>query len=231
MTPKDARGVGSVDSGAPRCGRPTRGGADHRIRLVAAVGTTWDAGRVTASSLYLTGDPNADALLARDGNALLIGMVLDQQVPMEKAFSGPAVIAERMGSSLDVAAIADADPEQFAALCARPPAVHRFPGSMAGRVQAVCRVLMSDYRGDAENLWASATTGAELRKRIAALPIFVALLGKQYGVRPEGWREAAGKYGEDGSRISVADVTGPESLTAVRAAKKAAKAAARAAQQ
>lgn len=241
MTPKDVRGVGSVDSGAPQGGlqgqRP--GGADHRIRLVAAVGTTWDAGRVTASSLYLTGDPNADALLARDGNALLIGMVLDQQVPMEKAFCGPAVIAERMGSSLDVAAIADADPEQFAALCASPPAVHRFPGSMAGRVQAVCRVLMSDYRGDAENLWASATTGAELRKRIAALPgfgdqkasIFVALLGKQYGVRPEGWREAAGKYGEDGSRISVADVTGPESLTAVRAAKKAAKAAARAAQQ
>jgi len=193
---------------------------------------------VTATSLYLTGDPEADALLARDSNALLIGMVLDQQVPMEKAFAGPAVIAERMGGSLDVAAIAAADPEQFAALCATPPAVHRFPGSMAGRVQAVCRVLMADYRGDAENLWATAGTGAELRKRIAALPgfgeqkaaIFLALLGKQYGVAPDGWREAAGPYGEDGSRISVADVTSPESLTAVRAAKKAAKAAARAAQ-
>lgn len=193
---------------------------------------------VTATSLYLTGDPEADALLARDSNALLIGMVLDQQVPMEKAFAGPAVIAERMGRSLDVAAIAAADPEQFAALCATPPAVHRFPGSMAGRVQAVCRVLMADYRGDAENLWATAGTGAELRKRIAALPgfgeqkaaIFLALLGKQYGVAPDGWREAAGPYGEDGSRISVADVTSPESLTAVRAAKKAAKAAARAAQ-
>jgi len=193
---------------------------------------------VTATSLYLTGNPEADALLARDGNALLIGMVLDQQVPMEKAFSGPAVIAERMGGSLDVAAIAAADPEQFAALCATPPAVHRFPGSMAGRVQAVCRVLIADYRGAAENLWATAATGAELRKRIAALPgfgeqkaaIFLALLGKQYGVAPDGWREAAGAYGEDGSRISVADVTSPESLTAVRAAKKAAKAAARAAQ-
>ncbi len=193
---------------------------------------------VTATSLYLTGDPEADALLARDSNALLIGMVLDQQVPMEKAFAGPAVIAERMGGSLDVAAIAAADPEQFAALCATPPAVHRFPGSMAGRVQAVCRVLMADYRGDAENLWATAGTGAELRKRIATLPgfgeqkaaIFLALLGKQYGVAPDGWREAAGPYGEDGSRISVADVTSPESLTAVRAAKKAAKAAARAAQ-
>lgn len=193
---------------------------------------------VTATSLYLTGDPQADALLARDSNALLIGMVLDQQVPMEKAFAGPAVIAERMGGSLDVAAIAAADPEQFAALCATPPAVHRFPGSMAGRVQAVCRVLMADYCGDAENLWATAGTGAELRKRIAALPgfgeqkaaIFLALLGKQYGVAPDGWREAAGPYGEDGSRISVADVTSPESLTAVRAAKKAAKAAARAAQ-
>jgi len=193
---------------------------------------------VTATSLYLTGNPEADALLARDGNALLIGMVLDQQVPMEKAFSGPAVIAERMGGSLDVAAIAAADPEQFAALCATPPAVHRFPGSMAGRVQAVCRVLIADYRGAAENLWATAATGAELRKRIAALPgfgeqkaaIFLALLGKQYGVAPDGWREAAGAYGEDGSRISVADVTSPESLTAVRAAKKAAKAAAQAAQ-
>lgn len=193
---------------------------------------------VTATSLYLTGDPEADALLARDSNALLIGMVLDQQVPMEKAFAGPTVIAERMGGSLDVAAIAAADPEQFAALCATPPAVHRFPGSMAGRVQAVCRVLMADYRGDAENLWATAGTGAELRKRIAALPgfgeqkaaIFLALLGKQYGVAPDGWREAAGPYGEDGSRISVADVTSPESLTAVRAAKKAAKAVARAAQ-
>ena len=192
---------------------------------------------MTATRMYLTGDDKADALLASDGNALLIGMVLDQQVPMEKAFSGPAVIAERMGGQLDVAAIAAADPEEFAALCSRPPAVHRFPGSMAGRVQGVCRVLVESYGGDAVNLWTDVPSGVELRKRIAALPgfgvqkaaIFLALLGKQYGVQPPGWREAAGAFGEDGSRVSVADVVDEESLGQVRAAKKAAKAAAKAA--
>ena len=192
---------------------------------------------MTATRMYLTGDDKADALLASDGNALLIGMVLDQQVPMEKAFSGPAVIAERMGGHLDVAAIAAADPEEFAALCSRPPAVHRFPGSMAGRVQGVCRVLVESYGGDAVNLWTDVPSGVELRKRIAALPgfgaqkaaIFLALLGKQYGVQPPGWREAAGAFGEDGSRVSVADVVDEESLGQVRAAKKAAKAAAKAA--
>ena len=192
---------------------------------------------MSATRMYLTGDDRADALLASDGNALLIGMVLDQQVPMEKAFSGPAVIAERMGGHLDVAAIAAADPEEFAALCSRPPAVHRFPGSMAGRVQGVCRVLVESYGGDAVNVWTDVPSGVELRKRIAALPgfgaqkaaIFLALLGKQYGVQPPGWREAAGAFGEDGSRVSVADVVDEESLGQVRAAKKAAKAAAKAA--
>jgi len=190
---------------------------------------------MSATRMYLTGDDRADALLASDGNALLIGMVLDQQVPMEKAFSGPAVIAERMGGQLDVAALAAADPEEFAALCSRPPAVHRFPGSMAGRVQGVCRVLVESYGGDAVNLWTDVPSGVELRKRIAALPgfgaqkaaIFVALLGKQYGVQPPGWREAAGAFGAAGSRISVADVVDEESLGQVRAAKKAAKAAAK----
>jgi len=190
---------------------------------------------MSATRMYLTGDDRADALLASDGNALLIGMVLDQQVPMEKAFSGPAVIAERMGGHLDVAAIAAADPEEFAALCSRPPAVHRFPGSMAGRVQGVCRVLVESYGGDAVNLWTDVPSGVELRKRIAALPgfgaqkaaIFLALLGKQYGVQPPGWREATGAFGEDGSRISVADVVDEESLGQVRAAKNAAKAAAK----
>jgi len=192
---------------------------------------------MTATRMYLTGDDKADALLASDGNALLIGMVLDQQVPMEKAFSGPAVIAERMGGHLDVAAIAATDPEEFAALCSRPPAVHRFPGSMAGRVQGVCRVLVESYGGDAVNVWTDVPSGVELRKRIAALPgfgaqkaaIFLALLGKQYGVQPPGWREAAGAFGADGSRVSVADVVDEESLGQVRAAKKAAKAAAKAA--
>jgi uncharacterized HhH-GPD family protein len=187
-------------------------------------------------TLYLTGDTDADALLSNDPNALLIGMVLDQQVPMEKAFSGPAVIAQRMGGTLDVAAIAAMDPEQFVALCSERPAVHRFPGSMAGRIQAVCRELVEHYGGSAEGLWAGVTDGAELRRRIAALPgfgpaksqIFTALLGKQYGVTPTGWREAAGPYGAEGSRVSVADIVDEPTLSEVRAAKKAAKAAAKA---
>ncbi len=191
---------------------------------------------MTADRLYLTGNPEADALLAGDPNALLLGMVLDQQIPMEKAFSGPAVIAERMGG-LDVRAIADADPEEFKELCSRPPAVHRFPGSMSARVQSVCQVLVESYGGDAAQLWQGVDTGAELLRRVGALPgfgaqkaaIFVALLGKQYGVTPSGWREAAGAYGEQGSYRSVADVVDEESLGAVRASKKAAKAAAKAA--
>jgi uncharacterized HhH-GPD family protein len=189
-----------------------------------------------STDFYLTGMAAADALLLTDPNARLIGMVLDQQVPMEKAFAGPAVIAERMGGRFDVTAIADADPEQFAALCTRPPAIHRFPGSMAKRVQATCRVLVDHYDANAANLWAGVDSGAELRERIAALPgfgaqkaaIFTALLGKRYGVQPAGWREAAGTYGEQGSFRSVADVVDPDSLQKVRATKKAAKAAARA---
>lgn len=196
-----------------------------------------DAGGVTATELYITGDEQADTLLATDPNALLIGMVLDQQVTMEKAFAGPAVIAERMGGRLDVLAIANADPEAFGALCAQRPAVHRFPGAMAKRVQATCQVLENTYDGSAANIWAGVSTGAELRDRIAALPgfgaqkaaIFTALLGKQYDVRPAGWRAAAGSYGEDGSHRSVADVVDPDSLDKVRASKRAAKAAAKAA--
>jgi uncharacterized HhH-GPD family protein len=184
---------------------------------------------------FLTGNPEADALLADDPNAVLIGMVLDQQVTMEKAFSGPAVIAERMGGSFDVAAIAAMDPDAFAALCSKPPAVHRFPGSMAGRIQAVCRILVSDWGGQATNLYAAATTGAELKKLIAALPgfgeqkaaIFVAVLGKRFQVTPTGWAKAAGPYGRKGSHVSVADIVDPDSLQLVRAAKRLAKAKAR----
>ena len=191
---------------------------------------------VADRNLWLTGNAEADTLLSTDPNALLLGMVLDQQVPMEKAFSGPAVIAARMGGRLDVAAIAAADPAEFATLCSTPPAVHRFPGSMAGRLQQVCRMLVDSYGGSAQGLWQDVTTGKELRARIAALPgfgaqkaaIFTALLGKQYGVTPAGWREAAGPYGAEGSHLSVADVVDEQSLTLVRAAKKAAKAAARA---
>lgn len=184
--------------------------------------------------LHLTGDPVADELLSRDANALVIAMLLDQQVTMEKAFSGPAVIAERMGGQLSVAAIAAADPEEFVALCSRPPAIHRFPRAMAERVQALCQLLVESWDGDATNLFAAASTGAELKKLLGTLPgfgaaktaIFVALLGKQYGVAPKGWRRAAGEFGLRGYR-SVADITDRESLLKVRATKRAKKAAAR----
>ncbi len=186
-------------------------------------------------TLWLTGDPDADRLLEEDPFALLTGMLLDQQVPMETAFAGPAKIKDRLGS-LDPHAIAEADPEQFGALCATPPAVHRYPGSMAGRIQAVAQSVVELYDGDVTRLWTDGDPdGATVLRRLKALPgfgdqkarIFVALLGKQRGVEPAGWREAAGAYGEQGSRRSIADVTDPESLAAVRATKKAAKAAAK----
>jgi uncharacterized HhH-GPD family protein len=187
-------------------------------------------------TLRLAQDTEADALLEADPFALLAGMLLDQQIPMERAFAGPSTIARRLGvDRLDPAAIADMDPEVFAAALSQPPAVHRFPGSMAGRLQTLARTVVEQYDGDAAAVWTSADTGAELLARLSALPgfgeqkakIFTALLGKQLGVRPQGWREAAGAYGEDGSYRSVADVTGPESLAQVRAYKKAAKAAAK----
>lgn len=189
-----------------------------------------------SSSLWLTGDPDADALLDTDPFALLIGMLLDQQVAMEVAFAGPRKIAERMGG-LDPERIAATDPEELAALCATPPAVHRYPGSMAGRIQAVAREVVDRYDGDVRRLWTDGDPdGREVLRRLKALPgfgdqkarIFLALLGKQRGVRPDGWREAAGPYGEEDARRSIADVTDESSLLEVRATKKAAKAAARA---
>jgi uncharacterized HhH-GPD family protein len=187
------------------------------------------------ATLHLAQQPEADALLSRSPLAALVGMLLDQQVPMEWAFAGPHTIAQRMGSDdLDAQAIADADPEQFAALLSQTPAVHRYPASMAKRVHQLCQHLVEHYGGDASAVWRDVDTGRELRTRLQALPgfgkqksqIFVALLGKQLGVRPDGWREAAGPYGEQGSFRSVADVTGPESLERVRAYKKEAKRAA-----
>jgi uncharacterized HhH-GPD family protein len=165
-------------------------------------------------------------------------MLLDQQVPMEWAFSGPYTIAQRLGSDdLDAHRIAATDPEEFAALLSEKPAVHRYPGSMAKRVQQLCQYLVEHYDGDAAAVWADATTGKELLDRLTALPgfgkqksqIFLALLGKQFDVRPPGWREAAGPYGEPGCYRSVADITGPESLDKVRAYKQEAKRAAKAA--
>jgi uncharacterized HhH-GPD family protein len=177
-------------------------------------------------SLHLALEPRADALLSTDSFALLAGMMLDQQIAMERAFAGPSVLAERMGrpDRLDPVAVAQADPETFAALMAKPPAVHRFPGSMGARLQALARAIRDDYAGEAATVWATAGTGPELVARLKALPgfgeqkakIFVALLGKQLGVCPPGWREAAGNYGEEGSRRSVADVVDETSLAEVR---------------
>ena len=185
-------------------------------------------------ALHLSQDPAADAFLTEDPLALLIGMMLDQQIPMEKAFRGPYDLRERLGS-LDAAEIAAMDPERFSAVMAGPPAIHRFPGSMGKRVQSLCAALVETYDGDAAAVWAGVKSGDELLKRLTALPgfgdqkarIFLALLGKQLKVRPKGWREAAGAYGDDGAKRSVADVTSPETLLQVRAYKQSVKAAAK----
>jgi uncharacterized HhH-GPD family protein len=186
-------------------------------------------------TLNLPIDADANKLLSTDPLALLIGMVLDQQIPLEKAFSSPHVLAERLGHVPTAVELAEFDPEALIAIFAKPPALHRFPKAMAGRVQEVCRALVERYDGEAVNLWTDVTDGGELLKRVASLPgfgkqksqIFVALLGKQYGVEPAGWREAAGGYGEVGSFRSVADIVDGESLGRVRAYKKEIKAAAK----
>lgn len=191
-----------------------------------------------STTIRIAQQPEADELLGRSPLAALVGMLLDQQVPMEWAFSGPYTIAVRMGGDdLDAHAIASYDPEGFAALLSEKPAVHRYPGSMAKRVQQLCQFLVAHYDGDAAGVWRDVATGAELLKRLTELPgygkqksqIFLALLGKQYGVRPEGWRAAAGAYGDEGSYRSAADITGPETLAKVRAHKQEAKRAAKAA--
>lgn len=188
------------------------------------------------AKLQLVQDPAADELLESNPLALLIGMLLDQQIPMEVAFAGPKKLADRLGG-LDAREIADYDPEKFIALCSERPAVHRFPGSMGKRVQELARALVNEYDGDAAAVWtAGAPDGAEVLRRMKALPgfgdqkarIFVALLGKQYGVTPKGWREAAGDYGRAGVHMSVADVVDGGSLDQVRSYKKAAKAEAKA---
>lgn len=187
------------------------------------------------SRLNVTGDPEADLLLSEDPFALLVGMLLDQQIPMEVAFVGPRKIAERLGG-IDARTIADHDPDRFAALFAETPAVHRFPGSMAKRVQDLAREVVESYDGDAAGLWTHGDPdGAEVLRRLKALPgfgeqkakIFLALLGKQYGVTPSGWRAAAGDYGKAGTHMSVADVVDKGSLEQVRAYKKKMKAAAK----
>jgi len=185
-------------------------------------------------TLHITGDAAADRLLSDDPLALLIGMLLDQQVPMETAFAGPLKIQERAGS-VDAATLAGYDPDALVELFKTTPAVHRFPGSMAARVQSLCAAVDQDWGGDAAAIWTQGSpTGAEVLKRLKGLPgfgeqkakIFLALLGKQYGFTGDGWREASGAYGEEGSFRSVADITSTESLAKVREHKRAMKSAA-----
>lgn len=187
-------------------------------------------------ALHITGDTAADALLTGNPLALLVGMLLDQQVPMETAFAGPWKIKQRTGAA-DASTIASMDPDEFLEAFRQSPAVHRFPGSMATRVQMLCQTIVDDWSGDAAAIWTQGDPdGTEVLKRLKALPgfgeqkakIFLALLGKQYGFTGAGWREAAGDYGIDGSFRSVADIVSPESLTRVREHKKAMKAAAKA---
>ena len=185
-------------------------------------------------TIQITGDPHADEVLTDSPFALLVGMMLDQQYPMEHAFRGPAKVLDRFGS-LDPAAIAAADPEDFKTLCSTTPAIHRFPGSMAARLQEVAALVEERYDGHAERLWTEASSGDDLLKRVMALPgfgrqkaqIFVALLAKQLGVRPDGWELAVGDYALEGYR-SVADVVDPASLQKVREYKQELKAAAKA---
>jgi uncharacterized HhH-GPD family protein len=183
----------------------------------------------------ITGDPAADKVLDDSSFALLVGMMLDQQYPMEHAFRGPAKVLDRFGT-VEPDAIATADPEEFAAMASTPPAIHRFPGSMAARLQELARIVEDTYGGDASRLWTEAEDGKDLLKRVMALPgfgkqkaqIFVALLAKQLGVRPDGWEAVVGDYALEGHR-SVADVVDAESLQKVRDFKKAKKAAGKAA--
>jgi uncharacterized HhH-GPD family protein len=184
--------------------------------------------------LKLSGDQAADKLISSNAFALMIGMVLDQQIPLEWAFTGPKLLTERLGAELDPKRIASIDEERLVELFSERPALHRFPGSMARRVHELAERIVTDYEGDTCAIWDGAETGQDLLRRLKQLPgfgeqkarIFVALLGKQLGVRPDGWEAAAGAFGESGSLRSIADITGPETLAAVRENKRAMKLAA-----
>jgi uncharacterized HhH-GPD family protein len=185
-------------------------------------------------SLTLAQDPDADAVLSQNPLALLIGMQLDQQFPMERAFAGPALLTERIGE-ITAEKIADYDHDALVAAFTGPPALHRYPKSMAERVQSVCRAIVEDYDGDVTRIWTEAIDGDDVFRRLNALPgwgkmkaqIFTALLGKQCGLELDGWRDAAGSYGDEGSRRSIADVVDATTLAEVRDFKQAQKRAAK----
>ena len=187
--------------------------------------------------LTLAQDPDADQVLSDNPLALLIGMVLDQQFPMERAFAGPALLTERIGE-ISAEKIAEYDHDELVAAFTGPPALHRYPRSMAERVQSVCRAIVEDYDGDVTRIWTDAADGRDVFRRLNALPgwgkmkaqIFTALLGKQGGIEVYGWREAAGSYGDEGARRSIADVVDPVTLAEVRDFKQAQKKAAKAAE-
>jgi uncharacterized HhH-GPD family protein len=185
---------------------------------------------MTTPAIRVTGIDEADELVSTDPLALVIGMLLDQQIPMEWAFKGPATLAERLGG-LDASAIAAMDPDAFAAVFSAKPALHRFPGSMAKRTQELCRHITDEWGGDAGALWAGVGDADELMTRVRSLPgygdeksrILVAMLAKRLGVRPKGWEQATAPFSDDQPR-SVADIDSPESLARVREWKKAMKA-------
>ena len=187
---------------------------------------------MTAGTLAVTGDDVADALVNNEPLALLLAMMLDQQIPMEWAFKSPSRLAERLGGELDAAAIAAMDPADLEAAFCTKPALHRFPAAMARRAHELCRHVADGYDGDAGAVWTSAGSGQELYDRVRALPgygdekskIFLAILAKRFAVRPDGWDTYAGPFADDTPR-SVADIDGPEALARVRAWKKEQKAA------
>ena len=192
--------------------------------------TKKSAGPAPGRRLHLSGDERADELLSEDPLALLIGMVLDQQIPLEWAFRGPAELVERLGLAvpIEAATLAAMDPARVAEAFTSKPSLHRYPGSMAERVQALARIVAEDYGGDPTRIWSEAADGEDLRRRVQALPgfgehkarIFVALLGKQLGVRPDGWLEAASPFGDPGTHKSVADIVDDATLAEVRLQKK-----------
>jgi len=187
-------------------------------------------------TIWMPVEPEANELLTRSPLALLIAMLLDQQVPLERAFSAPLDLVRRLGHEPTAAELAEFDPDALAVIFSERPALHRYPRAMAARVQDLARLIVEQYDGEASRVWESAESGAELLKRVSALPgfgaqkaqIFVALLGKQLGVRPDEWQQAAGSFGAEGSHYSVADITDEESLGQVRSHKQAMKAAAKA---